>query len=161
VAYEKEKERKKARVLKQYKKQGLPLPSEVELQTLASGEKLEDTEHAPQVKMKEEFSIDEVAWKKVRGDVFRRPKRPFIFSVLVGTGVQVTLIVVFTLLLACLGFMQPNKRGIILKSFYLLLILTSFVGGYVSARFYKMFLGTDWLFQAVIQAIAFPGFILG
>jgi hypothetical protein len=42
--------------------------------------------------------------------------------------------------------MQPNRRGIVLKVFYLLLILTSFLGGYISARFYKLFLGTDWLF---------------
>jgi hypothetical protein len=30
-------------------------------------------EQPPPVKIKEDFSIDEIAWKKVKGDVFRRP----------------------------------------------------------------------------------------
>lgn len=149
AAYEKEKERKKNKVLKLYQKRGLQQPSEVELQNLTSENRsqVEDSENTPQeIKLKEEFSIDEVAWKKVRGDVFRRPTHPFIFSILIGTGVQITSIIIFSLLFACLGYMQPNHRGMVLKSFYLLLILTSFIGGYISARFYKLFLGTDWLF---------------
>jgi hypothetical protein len=40
-----------------------------------------------EVKKDDEFILDEIAWKKVKGDVFRRPKCSLLFSVLVGTGV--------------------------------------------------------------------------
>lgn len=35
----------------------------------------------------EEYVLDEIAWKKVKGDVFRRPKFSMILAILVGTGV--------------------------------------------------------------------------
>lgn len=38
-------------------------------------------------KKEDEFILDEIAWKKVKGDVFRRPKCFLLFSVLIGTGV--------------------------------------------------------------------------
>ena len=38
-------------------------------------------------KRDDDFSLDEIAWKKVKGDVFRRPKCSMLFSVLIGTGV--------------------------------------------------------------------------
>ena len=38
-------------------------------------------------KKAEDFVLDEIAWKKVKGDVFRRPKCSLLFSVLVGTGI--------------------------------------------------------------------------
>jgi transmembrane 9 superfamily protein 2/4 len=72
------------------------------------------------------------------------------FSILVGTGIQITIIIVTTLLLACLGYMAPHKRGIILKFLYLFLMLMSNVGGFFSARFYKMFNGTEWIMNGAI-----------
>ena len=37
-------------------------------------------------KKKEEFVLDEIAWKKVKGEVFKKPKCSMLFSILVGTG---------------------------------------------------------------------------
>ena len=42
---------------------------------------------ATDAKKEEDFVLDEIAWKKVKGDVYRRPKCYLLFSVLVGTGV--------------------------------------------------------------------------
>ena len=61
--------------------------------------------------VKEEFMLDEIAWKKVKGDVFRRPKRSMLFSVLIGTGIQIFAMIFFFLVFAVLGFISPAHRG--------------------------------------------------
>ena len=72
---------------------------------------------------------DETGWKLVHGDVFRPPARPMLFSVLVGSGIQMLGMVMVTLstrvlsflsnfcltntltVFAVLGFLSPANRG--------------------------------------------------
>ena len=42
-------------------------------------------------------SFDETGWKLVHGDVFRPPRNPRLLSALVGTGIQIFLMVLITL----------------------------------------------------------------
>lgn len=92
-----------------------------------------------EVPVKEEFVLDEIAWKKVKGDVFRKPKMAMLFSVLIGTGIQIFAMIFFFLVCAVMGFISPAHRGNIAVFLYILSILLSNLSGYYTARFYKMF----------------------
>jgi len=52
----------------------------------------------------EDKEIEEYGWKLVRSDVFRPPNYKTLFSVLVGSGVQVFCMAVITMVFAVLGF---------------------------------------------------------
>ena len=98
-----------------------------------------DGEAEEKDKKDEEFVLDEIAWKRVKGDVFRRPKCSMLFSVLVGTGIQIFAMVYSVLLFALIGLVSPAYRGTIMTCLYLCFILLSNLSGYFAARFYKMF----------------------
>jgi transmembrane 9 superfamily member 2/4 len=83
--------------------------------------------------------LDEIAWKKVKGEVFKRPKCSLLLSILVGTGVQVLAMVFTFMIFALLGIISPKHRGTLLTTLYFIFIMLSNVSGYYSARFYKMF----------------------
>ncbi|RKO98173.1 hypothetical protein CXG81DRAFT_17073 [Caulochytrium protostelioides] len=107
----------------------------------------------------DEFQED-FGWKLVHGDVFRTPKHAMFLSVLAGIGTQMLAVVLLTLLFAMLGVLSPSSRG----SFSTLL-LCSFVfggsiGGYVSARLYKMFGRENWKRNIFFTAVLFPGLTL-
>lgn len=90
-------------------------------------------------KTDEEFVLDELAWKKVKSDVFRRPKCSMLFAILVGTGIQIFAMLFFLILFAMVGINQKDYRSILVFSLYVLFILLSNLSGYFTARFYKMF----------------------
>jgi hypothetical protein len=52
-----------------------------------SKQNIEEEGDGSPLKKDDEFIFDEIAWKKVKSDVFRKPKYAMIFSILVGTGV--------------------------------------------------------------------------
>ena len=79
-----------------------------------------------------------------------------LFSILIGTGIQIFAMVVFLLIFACLGLISPAHRGAVLSTFYFFFIFLSNLSGYYSARFYKMFLGTDWAACAALVSCAYP-----
>jgi len=67
---------------------------------------------------------EETGWKLVYGDVFRPPQYATLLSVYAGTGCQVLIMTVLTLVFACLGFLSPANRGALLSSvlfFYVLM----------------------------------------
>ena len=57
----------------------------------------------------------------------------------VGTGVQLIGMSVVTMLFAVLGFLSPANRGGLMTAMLLLFVFMGVVGGYFSARLYKMF----------------------
>jgi len=120
-----------------------------------------DEENPKEPKREEEFVLDEIAWKKVKGDVFRKPKCSMLFSILVGTGVQIFAMVTSLLVFACLGLISPAHRGALLSALYFFFILLSNLSGYYSARFYKMFQGADWALNAVLVSVCYPTFVFG
>ena len=46
---------------------------------------------------------DEYGWKQVHGDVFRPASQPLIFSALIGTGYQISFVVLIVICIAMIG----------------------------------------------------------
>jgi len=105
-----------------------------------------------------EEAKEESGWKLVHGDVFRPPTfGPMIFSVFVGTGVQLFLMTLATLTFAFLGLLSPANRGSLVTGFILLFVFMGSFAGYYSSLTYKMFRGTEWKQNTLLTAFLYPG----
>jgi transmembrane 9 superfamily protein 2/4 len=104
---------------------------------------------------------DETGWKLVHGDVFRPPARPMVFSVLVGSGIQMLGMVMVTLIFAVLGFLSPANRGGLMSAGLVLYVWMGALAGYFSTRTYKMFKGQNWKKNTLATAFGFSGTIFG
>lgn len=106
----------------------------------------------------EESQQEETGWKLIYGEVFRPPQHGGMFSVLVGTGVQVIAMTVLTLGFAVLGFLSPANRGGLMTALLLLFVFMGVFAGYFSTRVYsKLFHLTDWKKNTALTATFFPG----
>jgi len=103
--------------------------------------------------------IDEKGWKLVYGDVFRSPKYTKLLSIFTGFGVQVLITVVLLLLFALFGLLSPANRGSLLTGLIVLVVFMGSSAGYVGTRIYKMFKGTSWKAQTLLNAFLVPGII--
>ncbi|TMW60672.1 hypothetical protein Poli38472_000714 [Pythium oligandrum] len=109
-----------------------------------------------------EEAQEESGWKLVHGDVFRPPQfSPLLFSVFVGTGVQVCTMSAATMVIALLGLLSPANRGSLLTTLLLLFVFMGSFAGYYSSRTYKMFSGKDWKYNTVMTAVLYPGMLFG
>eukprot|EP01079_Euglenida_sp_SAG-EU17-18_P009896 gene9896-1784_t len=54
---------------------------------------------------------EETGWKLCHKDVFRRPEKAALLSVMVGTGVQLVLMLFLTLIFALIGALSPARRS--------------------------------------------------
>ncbi|KAL0225665.1 hypothetical protein P9112_012989 [Eukaryota sp. TZLM1-RC] len=102
---------------------------------------------------------EDYGWKMIRGDVFRAPANPSLFSSCIGSGVQVGIMIGSSLLFALLGFLSPAHRGSLLTSLVVFFVLGSYAAGYTSARIYKNFNGKHWKRTTLRTALLFPGFV--
>lgn len=102
---------------------------------------------------------EETGWKLVHGDVFRPPAFPMLFSVMVGSGLQMLGMVFCTVLFSVLGLVSPGARGAIMESVLIMYVLLSAVAGYFAARMYKMLRGKEWKQLAILNITLFPGII--
>jgi len=101
---------------------------------------------------------DESGWKLVHADIFRAPQEhPLLFSVLIGTGAQLTVCFTASLCFITLGFLSPVQRGSIMTGMLLLFVCSGTVGGFTSARLYKTFRGRLWQRCTLLTALLFPG----
>lgn len=105
-----------------------------------------------------EEAQEESGWKLVHGDVFRPPTTsPTLFSVFVGTGVQVCMMAAITMAVALLGLLSPANRGSLLTTLLLLFVFMGSFAGYFASRTYKMFRGKDWKRTTLLTAFCYPG----
>lgn len=111
--------------------------------------------------LSEEEQQEETGWKLIHGDVFRPPAHGGLFSVLVGTGVQVFAMTLLTLMFAVLGFLSPANRGGLMTALLLLFVFMGMFAGYYSTRIYKMFKLTEWKKNTLVTALLFPGITFG
>jgi transmembrane 9 superfamily protein 2/4 len=81
---------------------------------------------------------EETGWKLVHADVYRPPKNPMLFSVVVGVGSQVTGMALVTILFAAAGFLSPANRGSLMTSMLLVFLFMGAGAGYVAARTHKV-----------------------
>ncbi|GHP05979.1 hypothetical protein PPROV_000472600 [Pycnococcus provasolii] len=103
-----------------------------------------------------EEAQEETGWKLVHGDVFRPPECFSLLSVYVGTGVQIFGMCLITLVFAVLGFLSPANRGGLMTAMLLLFVFMGLFAGYFSARFFKMWKGTEWKANTLRTALMFP-----
>lgn len=104
---------------------------------------------------------EDSGWKLVHGDVFRSPKNIMIFSIFVGSGMQLFTMFFVTLIFAILGFLSPSNRGALATVMILLYAIFGFFGGYVSSRVYKTFGGESWKFNLILTPLLVPAIVFG
>ncbi len=103
-------------------------------------------------------NITENNWKQVSGDVFRPPRvNVMLLSSIIGTGIQLFIMLSIVLFLGVIGFLNPEKRSNILSLIILCYILMGLAGGYISAHFYKIMNGVHWLKMSLLTSVLFPG----
>jgi transmembrane 9 superfamily member 2/4 len=95
-------------------------------------------------------------WKQLKGDIFRQPVYSGLFSIVIGSGVQLICMCICTLFFACIGFLSPEHRGALLTTMLLVFAFTGNIAGYVSGRLFKMFKGNSWKKNALGTAFIFP-----
>eukprot|EP00887_Chlorella_sp_A99_P006658 scaffold3.g6658.t1 len=98
---------------------------------------------------------EETGWKLVHGDVFRPPRHLELLAALIGTGVQLALLVQSVILITIAGTLFV-ERGMIVTVFIIVYALTSFVGGYASGGFYARNDGKLWIHTMLTTAGLFP-----
>ncbi|KAI8467088.1 MAG: hypothetical protein J3K34DRAFT_524003 [Monoraphidium minutum] len=103
---------------------------------------------------------EETGWKLVHGDVFRPPAHRLLLAACIGTGVQLTLLGLATILITISGTLF-TERGTILTVSIVTYALTSFVGGYISGGLYASMDGRSWMRGMVLTAVLFPGVCSG
>jgi transmembrane 9 superfamily protein 2/4 len=106
-----------------------------------------------------EEAQEEFGWKLVHGDVFRPPANSMLLSVLLGTGAQISLMALVTLIFACLGFLSPATRGGLMTAMLVMFVFLGTPAGFVSARMYKMFGGEQWKSNVLMTAFLCPGIV--
>ncbi|KAF9296789.1 Transmembrane 9 super member 4 [Linnemannia elongata] len=103
---------------------------------------------------------DGSGWKLVHGDVFRTPQYSSILCALLGTGVQIIVMTISTILFAVMGILNPSYRGGFVSFGLFLFVFAGAFAGYYSARLYKVFKGTSWTKNAIVTATLVPGFLM-
>eukprot|EP00172_Hildenbrandia_rubra_P002284 Plantae.Rhodophyta-Hildenbrandia_rubra.ctg30205.p1 GENE.Plantae.Rhodophyta-Hildenbrandia_rubra.ctg30205~~Plantae.Rhodophyta-Hildenbrandia_rubra.ctg30205.p1 ORF type:complete len:371 (-),score=39.45 Plantae.Rhodophyta-Hildenbrandia_rubra.ctg30205:467-1579(-) len=83
-------------------------------------------------------------WKMLRRDVFREPPAGELLAVFCGSGVQIIVIALCTLVFAMLGVITPRRRGDLVTALVALFTLSSGISGYAAARFHKSIGGRRW-----------------
>jgi Endomembrane protein 70 len=104
----------------------------------------------------DDASGGETGWKLVHADVFRPPRYLTLFSALVGAGVHLLLMTTLLLSLALFGAFSLARRGSIVAACIILYVLTSFVGGYTSARLYQQLKGHSWVWNVILNLLIVP-----
>jgi len=118
---------------------------------------------------------DESGWKRVRGDVFRAPKRLLAFSVMYGTGIQLLVLALFVISLSLFFYHRfsipaffPShfyfshfvyQRGSTVSAFIGCYAVTALVAGYFSGSFFLQYRGKNWIKCMALTASTFPLFV--
>lgn len=103
---------------------------------------------------------EESGWKLVHGDVFRSPRNLVLLSALVGTGAQLSALILLVILLAIVGMLYVG-RGAIVTVFIVCYAFTSFIAGYVSGSLYGRNDGKHWIKSMLLTASFFPFMCFG
>lgn len=112
-----------------------------------------------ELNLDDDFQEDS-GWKLNHGDVFRSPSQSLTLSILVGSGVQLFLMVTCSIFFAALGFLSPSSRGSLATVMFILYALFGFVGSYTSMGIYKFFNGPYWKANLILTPLLVPGAIL-
>lgn len=100
---------------------------------------------------------EETGWKQVQGDVFRFPPHYPLLCALVGSGVQLILMVYCTTTLSIIGTLYVG-RGAVSSTAIAVFAVSSFASGYTSGSHYVKCRGTAWIRTMLMTAVGFSGF---
>ncbi|EPX71042.1 EMP70 family protein [Schizosaccharomyces octosporus yFS286] len=103
---------------------------------------------------------EDFGWKLVHGDVFRPPRRPMLFSILLGTGAQLLFMTSAIILFAIFGIVAPSRRGSLATAIVALFIVSGFVSGFVSSISYKVMQGMLRKRNLLLTPFVVPGILL-
>jgi transmembrane 9 superfamily member 2/4 len=103
----------------------------------------------------------EVAWQKLSGDVFRKPEWPIFFSSLVGAGAQLLIMFMSCFFYTIWSLYSPLSTTYTFYTLAIAFVCLAVVNGYISARLYKFFNGTNWIMLAVFSSSGVSGFYAG
>ncbi|KAJ9470729.1 Transmembrane 9 superfamily member 7 [Diplonema papillatum] len=103
---------------------------------------------------------EEMGWKLVHADVFRPPSSPALFSVIIGTGVQLMGMMGLSVLLAILGYLSPANRGSLISAALFLFVFMSLANGMVTGYLLNMFQRRQWR-TVFLSGFAYPGILFG
>ena len=96
-------------------------------------------------------------WTKLSYDVFRAPPLAIVFSTLIGIGAQCIAISATVIILISFGnFLDAELRDYVYLLFFGLSAIYGSIAGYVSARLYKFFNGTNWLVSFYLTGAVVP-----
>mmetsp|Transcript_95568 Transcript_95568/g.154166 ORF Transcript_95568/g.154166 Transcript_95568/m.154166 type:complete len:594 (-) Transcript_95568:320-2101(-) len=97
---------------------------------------------------------DDTGWKQVQSEVFRFPGYLPLLCGLVGTGVQLIIMVYLTTIFCLLGDLYVG-RGAITATAVVVYALSSGAAGFVSARMYVQSRGNAWVKTMMVTGCAF------
>ncbi len=78
-------------------------------------------------------------------DVYRPPAWPGLFCSVIGSGVQLAVVLFLLMWCAVIGYMTPESRGSLLSTLILLFVFTTVSARFTSSRLYKFFRGPNWV----------------
>ena len=100
-----------------------------------------------------------MVWKKLQGDVFRKPDFAPLLATFIGMGVQIFLSLFVTLISFVVGITMPTIRFFTLYNGVIYIIMGGLANGYFTARAMKYFGATEWRFAASVSAFCFPIYV--
>lgn len=92
------------------------------------------------------------------GEVFRKPYLPIVFSTLVGSGFQMTATFSTVIVLSITSLYTPLNTLYWTSLMMGMFPVLGIVNGYISARMYKFFNGTNWMTLSTISMLFVSGF---
>ena len=103
-----------------------------------------------------EEEINEYGWRSLSFEVFRSPKYIELLSVIVGTGIQLFLMLFYSLFFVNIGLLRPRNGGSYFSIMVMIFIFLGIISGYSTSRFYKMLKGKNWIILTLISILFFP-----
>ncbi|GIY63344.1 transmembrane 9 superfamily member 3 [Caerostris darwini] len=103
---------------------------------------------------------DEYGWKQVHGDVFRPPTYPSLFTALIGSGYQITVVILCVIMFSILGELY-TERGSLLSTSIFVYATTSPINGYFGGSLFSRMGGKRWIKQMVMSAFLLPSLVCG
>ena len=100
--------------------------------------------------------INEYGWRNLSFDVFRSPKNIELLSVIFGTGIQLFLMLFYSLFFINIGLLRPRNGGSYFSIMTMLYIFLGIISGYSTSRFYKMLKGRNWIILTLLSILFFP-----
>ncbi|KHN84060.1 Transmembrane 9 superfamily member 1 [Toxocara canis] len=94
---------------------------------------------------KDDELLLENGWKTISMDVFRTPKHAGLFAAILGVGSQFIFLTLLILVLGSTNVVNVHRHGALYTLAVVLYACTSGISGFVSARKYRQFDGTEWI----------------